>query len=206
MSSWQEFVLDHGYAVLFLWVLAEQIGLPIPSTPILLASGALIGLHRMNLAAVLGLAATASLISDSIWFLLGKQRGDAVLARVCGMSLDPDGCVSKTHSAFSRYGPESLLFAKFVPGLGTLGPPVAGLLALAPWRFLLLDLGGALTWSGAYVGLGWVFRAQLEDLAAALSRVGSFAAVAVVAGLAVLVGIEYIQRRRNLARRNGNRA
>jgi membrane protein DedA with SNARE-associated domain len=196
MSSAQGFLLDHGYSVLFLWVLAEQIGLPLPSTPMLLASGALIGLHRMNLAAVLGLAAAASLISDSIWFYLGKERGDAVLARVCGMSLDPDRCVSRTHSAFSRYGPESLLFAKFVPGLGTLGPPVAGLLALPPWKFLLLDLGGALTWSGTYVALGWVLRTQLEDLAAACSRVGSVAAVALVAVLAILVGIEYFRRRR----------
>lgn len=196
MSSGQEFLLDHGYAVLFLWVLAEQIGLPIPSTPMLLAAGALIGLHRMNLAAVLGLAAAASLISDSVWFLLGKERGDAVLATVCGMSLDPDHCVSKTHSVFSRYGPESLLFAKFVPGFGTLGPPVAGLLDLPPWKFLLLDLGGALAWSGAYVTLGWALRAQLEDLAVAASRVGSFVVVALVAGLAILIGIECLRRRR----------
>lgn len=195
MSSAQSFLLDHGYSVLFLSVLVEQIGIPIPSTPMLLASGALIGLHRMNLGFVLGLAATASLISDSVWFYLGKERGGAILARVCGMSIDPDQCVSRTHSAFSRYGPESLLFAKFVPGLGTLGPPVAGLLALPLWKFLLLDLGGALAWSGAYVALGWVLRTQLEDLAAACSRWASLVTVCLVAGLAILIGIEYFRRR-----------
>ena len=195
MNIGQEFSLNHGYAVLFLWVLAEQIGLPVPSTPMLLASGALIGLHRMNLASVLGLAAAASLISDSIWFFLGKRRGNTVLSWACGMSLNPAHCVTKTHSVFSRYGAESLLLAKFVPGFGTLAPPVAGLLGLAPWKFLLLDLGGALVWSGGYVALGWVFRTQLEELAAAASRVGSFAAVALLAGLAILVGVEYHRRR-----------
>ncbi len=196
MTGGQGFLLDHGYAVLFLFVLAEQIGLPIPSTPMLLASGALIGLHRMNLAAVLGLAASASLISDSIWFCIGRKRGNAVLATLCGLSLEPDHCVAKTHSVFSRYGPKLLLFAKFVPGIGTLGPPVAGLLALTPWKFLLLDLGGALAWSGAYVTLGWVLRAQIQDLAVAASRVGSFVTVAFVAGLAAFVGMKYLQRRR----------
>lgn len=142
MSSAQGFLLDHGHSVLFLWVPAEQIGVPLRWTPILLASGALIGLHWMNLAEVLGLAATASLISDSIWFYLGKERGEAVLAKVCGMSLDPGRRVSKTHAASSRYRPESLLFAKSVPGFGALGPPLAGPLSLSPRKFLVVESGG----------------------------------------------------------------
>ena len=77
------------------------------------------------------------------------------------------------HSAYLRYGPESLLISKFLPWFGTLGPPLAGMFNLAIWRFLLIDSGGALLWAGAYIASGWLFRRQLEDVAAALSRFGA---------------------------------
>lgn len=196
MSHLEDFLLTHGYAVLFGVVLAEQMGLPVPSTPLLLASGALVGLHQMNLGIVLALAVSASLTSDTIWFVLGKSRGGAILGTVCRVSLEPDTCVIKTRSVFTRYGPKSLLFAKFVPGLGTLGPPIAGMLAVAPWKFLFLDAGGALVWSGLYVSLGFLLRTQLEDLAAGLARFGSRFAIIIVSALVIFIAVKYAQRKR----------
>ena len=72
-----------------------------------------------------------------------------MLKFVCRVAIEPDTCVSKTHSAYLRYGPESLLISKFLPWFGTLGPPLAGMFNLAVWRFLLIDAGGALLWAGA---------------------------------------------------------
>ncbi len=137
MHSAMDFLLRHGYIVIFVAVFIEQIGLPIPSGPVLLAAGALAGFHRLNLAPVLVLALTASLICDSLWFALGRRRGGSVLKFVCRVSIEPDTCVSKTHSAYLRYGPESLLISKFLPWFGTLGPPLAGMFNLAIWKFLL---------------------------------------------------------------------
>jgi membrane protein DedA with SNARE-associated domain len=75
-----------------------------------------------------------------------------VLKFVCRVAIEPDTCVSKTHSVYLRYGPQSLLISKFLPWFGTLGPPLAGMFNLAIWRFLLIDATGALLWAGAYVG------------------------------------------------------
>jgi membrane protein DedA with SNARE-associated domain/rhodanese-related sulfurtransferase len=183
MHSAMDFLLRHGYVVIFVAVFIEQIGLPIPSGPVLLAAGALAGFQRLNLAPVLALAVAASLICDSLWFALGRRRGGSVLKFVCRVSIEPDTCVSKTHSVYVRYGPESLLISKFLPWFGTLGPPLAGMFNLAVWKFLLIDAGGALLWAGAYIAIGWLFRRQLEDVVAALSRFGAAIGIALGAGI-----------------------
>ena len=184
MHGVMEFLLRHGYVVIFVAVFIEQIGLPIPSGPVLLAAGALGGFGRLNLAPVLTLAVAASLICDSLWFALGRRRGGSVLKFVCRVAIEPDTCVSKTHSAYLRYGPESLLISKFLPWFGTLGLPLAGMFNLAVWRFFLIDAGGATIWAGAYIAAGWLFRRQLEDVVAALSRFGSAIGVVLGAGVA----------------------
>ncbi len=196
MNHPAKLLLDSDYVFLFIAVAAEQIGLPIPAAPVLVAAGALAGLHRMNPVAALALAIVACLIGDSVWYLLGKRRGGRILGLLCKVSLEPDTCVSNMHSFYARYGARSLLFAKFVPGLATLAPPMAGAVGLSPWKFLALDTGGALAWSGAFLALGWVFRAQLEDLFATLARFGSWAAILIAAALALYLAAKYIQRRR----------
>jgi membrane protein DedA with SNARE-associated domain/rhodanese-related sulfurtransferase len=196
MNGSTEFLYQHGYAILFVAVLAEQAGLPFPSSPLLVAAGALAGLHRMHLAAVLGLAVAASLVSDSVWYLLGRRLGGSILNHVCRVTLEPQTCVSRTHSIYFRYGAKSLLFCKFVPGLGTLGPPMAGMMEVAPMRFVLLDAGGALVWSGSFTVIGWIFRSELEALGAAMARLGSGFAILIVSALVLYVALKYIQRRR----------
>ena len=196
MHNAMDFLIKHGYIVIFVAVFLEQIGLPVPSGPVLLAAGALVGFHRLSLAPVLALAVAASLISDSLWFSLGRRRGGSVLKFVCRVSIEPDTCVSKTHSAYLRYGPESLLISKFLPWFGTLGPPLAGMFNLAVWKFLLVDLGGALVWAGAYIGVGWMFRKQLEDVAAAMSKFGAWFGIALGSALLMFLISKLVRRRR----------
>src|SRR5580692_7729737 len=183
MHSAMDFLLRHGYVVIVVAVFIEQIGLPIPSVPVLLAAGALVGFQRLNLVPVLVLSIAASLVADTLWFFLGRRRGGSVLKFVCRVSIEPDTCVSKTHSVYLRYGPQSLLISKFLPWFGTLGPPLAGMFNLAVWKFLLVDSGGALVWAGAYIAGGWLFRRQLEDVVAALSRFGAAIGIALGAGI-----------------------
>ena len=196
MNGTIEFLLKHGYAILFAVVLAEQIGLPIPSAPFLLAAGALAGLGRLSLFEALTLAVTASLIGDSLWFYLGKRRGSSILRFLCKIALEPDSCVRQTESVYSRYGAGSLLFAKFVPGLSTVAPPMAGMFKLAPWKFGFLDAAGAALWAGAFAAIGWWFRTQLEILAIYLERLGSGLGIAAAFVLLLYVAVKYIQRRR----------
>src|SRR5256886_17650896 len=124
-------LVGHVYLVVFGWVLADQIGLPLPAVPFLLAAGALAGNGRLSLALILAAAALASLASDTVWYWIGRVGGGRVLRWLCRIFLEPDSCVRRTQDAFGRYGARSLLFAKFVPGFNTAAPPLAGFVRIA---------------------------------------------------------------------------
>src|ERR1700687_4862795 len=109
MHSALDFLLHHGHAVLFVWVFAEQIGIPVPSMPILLAAGALAGAGRLDLGIVVAVAVGAALTSDIIWFHVGRARGIKVLQLLCRVSLEPDSCVRNTQDIFAKQGARSLL-------------------------------------------------------------------------------------------------
>ena len=115
-----EFLLHHGYVVLLGWVFAEQVGLPIPSMPLLLAAGALAGSHQLSFTKALLYVLVASLAADSLWYQLGRSKGIKVLQFLCKISLEPDSCVRRTEGIFSKQGARSLLVAKFLPGLPAL--------------------------------------------------------------------------------------
>ncbi len=190
------FLLRHGYWVLFANVLVEQLGLPIPAVPVLLAMGALAGLNGFSFPAALALSVGASLASDLTWFRLGRVRGHSILNLLCRVSLEPDSCVSNTKSLFNRFGALALLFAKFVPGLNAAAAPLAGLTRMPLWKFASADAAGAAVWSAAYLTAGFVFRDQLERAAEAAGRLGSWLLLALAAGLGAYVAFKYYQRRR----------
>ena len=198
MKQLVEFLLKHGYSVVFVFVLAEQIGLPLPSTPILLAMGALAGLGRLSIVTALSVGVAASLIADSLWYWLGRKRGYSVLNLLCRIALEPDSCVRKTENVFARFGAGSLLFAKFVPGLSTAAPPLAGLFRMPLWRFWLADGAGAVLWVSAFSGVGFVFREQLEDVAQWAMGMGRWLGLLLVALLAVYILWHVWQRQRFL--------
>src|SRR5262245_23127674 len=191
-----EFLIRHGYSVVFFWVLAEQLGLPLPATPVLLAAGALAGAGKMNLGFAIVLAVIASLLGDVSWYAFGRLRGSRVLNLLCRISLEPDSCVRKTENAFIRHGARSLLIAKFVPGLNTMAPPLAGIIGMRLRRFLIFDALGAFFYIASAAGLGYVFSNQLEQVAARVASFG-FSMLAILGvGLAAYIAWKYIQRRR----------
>lgn len=200
MQEAVQFLIQYGYAVLFVWVLGEQVGLPIPSMPLLLAAGALAGNHQLSLILVIGLAVAASLLSDILWYEIGRLRGGRVLRLLCRISLEPDSCMRWTENAFARYGVHPLVVAKFVPGLNTAAPPLADIIGMSRSRFLLFDSLGALLWVGAFVGLGYLFSDQLEHIAASIPRLGKWLGAVVGAGLIMYIGWKYLARRRFLRR------
>jgi hypothetical protein len=117
---------------------------------------------------------------------------------VCRISLEPDSCVRRTENVFAREGSRTLLYAKFVPGLSTVAPPVAGLARVGFGRFLLWDGAGSLVWTATFLLLGFVFSRQLERVAEATSVLGARVIAAVIGGLALYVIWKLDQRRRFL--------
>lgn len=196
------FIERHGYALLFFWVLAEQGAIPLPSIPLLVTAGALVRLGRLQPLAAIACCVAAALIADTVWFQLGKRRGQRVLHFLCRVSLEPDSCVRRTENAFLKYGLRSLLLSKFVPGLNAVAAPLAGSSGAPYWRFVAYDSAGAMIWSAAYLTLGYIFSEQLESAVAYASRMGSSLLILVVGLFAFWICWKFIQRRRFLRQLN----
>ncbi|MGH7834429.1 MAG: VTT domain-containing protein [Candidatus Binatia bacterium] len=200
MNEAVQFLIQHGYTLLFAWVLVEQMGLPIPAVPLLLAAGALAGSGRMDLALAVSLALIAVVSADLFWYCLGRYRGGRILKKLCRISLEPDSCVRRTENVFLRHGAHSLLVAKFVPGLNTAAPSLAGIFRMPVRRFVLFDSLGGLFWVATFAGLGFIFSDQLEQIAGYSLRWGGWLVGILVGSLAVYVLWKYVQRRRFLRR------
>jgi membrane protein DedA with SNARE-associated domain len=184
-----------SYLLLFAFVLAEQIGLPVPAVPLLLGVGAFAGTGRMSVLAGLATALVASLPPDLVWYELGRARGKRVLDVICRVSLEPDSCVRRTENLFLRRGRWALLVAKFLPGLSTIAPPLAGIVGLGRAPFLLLDTMGALLWAGAWIALGYVSSSALTPLLALAGRLGHWGLAAAGSGLAAYILTKLVRRR-----------
>ena len=198
MNESLEFLVRHGTAVLFAAVFVEQIGIPLPAAPWLLAAGALAGAGEMNWFVALNAAVIGSLLADLIWFYLGRHYGNRVLGLLCRISLEPDSCVRRTQDVFTRHGMRGVVVAKFIPGLSTLAPPLAGSSGVSAPRFLFFDGAGSLLYGGGFLLVGVIFSHQLEQVIAAFGSLGG-SALALVAGLAALyLGYKYFQRHRLL--------
>jgi membrane protein DedA with SNARE-associated domain len=193
-----EFLLHHGYVVLLAWVFAEQSGVPVPSIPLLLAAGALAGSHQLNLFASLFIVTFAAVSADSLWYQLGRRKGIKVLQFLCKITIEPDSCVRRTEGVFSRQGARSLILAKFLPGLSTVAPPLAGIFHMRPRRFLLFDAAGSFLWASTFLGLGYVFSGQIERIAEHAASLGGWLVVILVGALASYLGYKFIARRRFL--------
>jgi membrane protein DedA with SNARE-associated domain len=198
MGHTAEFVVRHGYALLFVWLLAEQGALPLPSVPLLLACGALSRSGQLNPVLVVLSGMAACLIADNVWFQLGRRRGGRILNFLCRIALEPDSCVRKTENAFAKYGVRSLLVAKFVPGLNAVAAPMAGSSGTTLGRFLWFDTLGVWIWMLTYCGLGYVFSDQIETVGLYAMRMGSGLVGAVVALLAAWIAWKFVQRQRFL--------
>jgi hypothetical protein len=97
-------LLQQDYLILLLSVMAEQCGLPLPATSILIAAGALAGLPGHHAAHALIVAVTASLMSDSLWFWFGRRGETSFLKALSKMPLEPGTYLSRARSVYSRHG------------------------------------------------------------------------------------------------------
>lgn len=152
-----DFFVHYAYGILFLWVLVEQLGVPVPSVPLLIAAGTLTATHRIHTVPAMASILLACAAADSLWYMAGKRYGGRVVRLVCRLSLEASACVRKTESYFGKHGATTLLFAKFVPGLSAVAPPIAGQTGMSYPRFLAYDMLGSLIWASAYVFGGRFF-------------------------------------------------
>ena len=183
MALPEHILLTYGYILLFAWVLVEQLGIPLPAVPILLAAGALSSQRELSFPLALAAGLTAALVADSAWFFIGRKYGHHVLRLLCKLSLEPTTCVRRTQNSFGRRRAVTLVIAKFVPGLATLAPPVAGQNGMAFGPFLLYDGIGSALWVGVLLTAGRFFGDLLKRNPGLLDWTGRFSAALLVLGV-----------------------
>lgn len=199
MALSEHILMIYGYLLLFGWVLIEQLGVPLPAMPVLLAAGALSSQHEISflLALLAGLA--AALVADTAWFFIGRRYGHHVLRILCKLSLEPMVCVRRTQNSFSRRRAVTLVVAKFVPGLSTLAPPVAGENGMDFGAFLLFDGIGSTLWLGAFLAIGRFFGDLLKRDPSLLDWVGRFSGALLILGI-IGFFLAHVLRRRKILR------
>lgn len=203
MDLLTELFSRHGLIAVALAVLLEQLGAPLPSTPVLLLAG-VEGATRDGFALrAFAVATLAAMAANALWFWAGRRLGRRVLATLCRISISPDSCVRQNEASFARRGVLTLVIAKFVPGLSILAPPLAGALGMSARRFLGWNLLGSALWAGVAVLAGRIFHEQIDALLRALGNLGSVAFALLLAAIGAYLGWRLWRRfrvRRELSR------
>ena len=205
MTETLQFIVQHGYLLVFVWVLGEQAGLPLPAAPLLLACGALAGAHQLSLTVTILAAALGALASDTAWYFIGKSRGITVLRLLCKIALEPDTCVRQTEAKFAKFGPRTLLFAKFVPGLNTAAAPLSAVVGIPYQRFAPFAFAGAVLWSGSFTLLGFFCSSQIARITDGLQLLGQWALLMFIGAFIAYIAYRYYDRVRFLNQVKGDR-
>jgi len=188
-------ITEYGLLIVTANVFVDQLGLPVPAMPTLILAGA-IATGALGVAPLFAAAVVACIVPDTVWFLLGRRYGMRVLKTLCRISLEPDSCVSQTQSRFERWGINSLVIAKFVPGLAIIAPPLAGALRIGWPRFLGLSAVGGAIWVGSGLAAGMLFKTQIQSVLVHLDRIGSITGSVVAAALVGYVLYKWWERQR----------
>lgn len=201
MHDLQALLDGHGVTLVFLSVLAEQAGLPVPAYPMLFVAGALsMQPEGPSIGMVLLAVIAACLIADTAWYFAGKRLGQPMLRTICKVSISPDGCIRQTQSLYLRVGPRSLIFAKLLPGAGALSTAMAGMTSTPLHTFLFYDALGALVWAGGALLAGVVFSDFVDSILAAFSTYGPICVMVIIGALALFIAWRFWKRYRMLRR------
>jgi membrane protein DedA with SNARE-associated domain/rhodanese-related sulfurtransferase len=188
MSAAYALLLQHGYLLLFFWVLVQQLGAPLPTVPLVLAAGALTAAGTKDLSACIVVVTAGCVTADAISYSLGRRYGGRLVRLLCRMSLEPAACVIQAENAVIRYGAPALLVTKFLPGINVMAAPIAGQSRMPYPRFLLFAAAGAGLWASTFLLAGRLLGDAIGRRPAVLEWVGrsGLLLVAIVLGAALL--------------------
>jgi membrane protein DedA with SNARE-associated domain len=194
-----ELLSTHGYLAFFVWILANRIGAPLPATPVLLAAGALSGLGEVKFPTIVLLAVLATLLSDVVWFEIGRRHGTRLLRLICRLALQPASVSHRAQELISRHGARLLLIAKFIPGMNRASLPLTGSSRVSYPSFLAYDLVGSTLWVCGYLGLGYAFCQELHRALGMAPTFGVIAAGIALTVAALYIAVRYTRRQRAVA-------
>lgn len=196
MAYIAELIEQFGIIIVFINVLLEQLGLPIPAYPTLVLSGALISPAKFSFPVLLMTAVIAALIADVSWYLAGRRYGKKVMGKLCKISLSPDTCVTQSQSLYLKFGAPALLVCKFIPGFASICSALAGSTGTRLLTFLVMDGLGAAIWAGSALWLGSLFSTAIDDLMNILAEMGKWGTLLVVSALLFFIATKWWERQR----------
>jgi membrane protein DedA with SNARE-associated domain/rhodanese-related sulfurtransferase len=198
MEALLQFIEAYGLWVVFVCVLMEQGGLPIPAYPPIIVTASLAVDRGGSLAAIFFVAILAALLADLLWYVCGRRFGATMLRLMCKISLSPDSCVGATRKVYGRWGAKSLIFAKYVPGLAAVATTLAGESRINLSRFIIYDAIGAALWAAGAMALGVIFHDAVDAVLLTLEQLGSYALLLLALALALFIAVKWRNRRRFL--------
>jgi membrane protein DedA with SNARE-associated domain len=187
MTDLLSVISHHGYLFLAIVCFAEAVGLPLPAALAILTAGAVAAYGDLHFYLVLGIGVAAMIAGDVILYFAGRVSGWALLGFLCRLSANPETCILRSAEYFYRRGKLTLLFAKFIPGINTMSPPLAGSMKMKLGDFLQFDTLGAILYVGAYSVAGYLFSDALRAITRGLRSAGFAAEVIFGIGLAAYV-------------------
>jgi len=188
------FLSTYGLEFIFAMVLIEEIGLPIPATPALIVAGTLAADGKLSLPGLFIVAVVAALIAESAWYYAGERYGGRVMKLICRISLTPNSCVNQTQAIFERWGSNSLMIAKFIPGFSTIAPPLAGAAHIGWPRFIFFSALGTILWVGAGTSIGIIFKGQVDYILNYLENMSTIVITIMAALLTIYVAYRWWER------------
>lgn len=205
LQSLLQLIQEHGLVVVFLNVLFGQAGMPVPVYPTIVVTGALYESGGHSLFVLVAVAVLGALVADFAWYSAGRRYGPSLLSRLCRFSLSPDACIQRTESIYTRYGPPSLMVAKFIPGFAAIASVLAGTVGTRRRSFLLFDGIGAALWTGSAVYLGSVFSTTVGDVLTILVDLGTIGGLVFASAVAAFIALKWWQRQHLLKSLNVER-
>lgn len=175
----QDIAREYGYWAVFLGVLLENMGIPIPGETVTLVGGFLAGSDELNVWYVLGAAILGAILGDSGGYLLGYYGGWPLLVRIGKLLKVPEKTLVGLRDRFSQNAGKAVLFGRFVTLLRVFAGPLAGISRMPYPKFLLCNTIGAASWASVMVGLTY-FLGQLVPLTVIMKWTAQFTGVAFV--------------------------
>lgn len=189
-------IAHYGLWVVFIAVLLDQGGLPVPAFPPIIVTSAMAVEAQQPLWPIVLVAALAALLADGLWYAGGRRFGAHLLRLVCRLSLSPDSCVASTRDTYARWGAPSLVVAKFIPGFAALATTLAGQSGTGLARFALYDGLGAALWALVAVATGALFHDAVNEVLVQLESLGQTGLLVLLAAIALFVAYKAWKRQR----------
>jgi len=180
MNDLLSLIVHHGYIVISIVVFAEAIGMPVPGAVALVAGGAAVASGALYGPAAAFFAIASMLAADSLLYVIGSHTGWTFLKFLCRVSADPETCVLRAAESFYKRGRDTLMVAKFIPGVSTMAAPLAGSMKMPFFQFLGLDFLGAGVYAVVYGALGFIFRDFVAKIVSGFRAAGHVVEIVVI--------------------------